>query len=171
MYSRRTTLWFLGILTLVVSGFCVRYHETVCLSYLSFGGGNDPCRHLLSCFSKDFERDERRSREGQTIVRSGAAVFGVPIFILVGLVAKEAIALSPGKCSSPHVYFSVQPTASRKFPLGLGGQVFPRSIARFQTKKRSVRTDRWSECNSHRVARNQQLECSSGLLHRQLNAL
>ncbi|MGC1449175.1 MAG: AI-2E family transporter [Candidatus Sulfotelmatobacter sp.] len=89
MYSKRTTLWFLGILTLIVSGFAFVITRPFLYPFAA-------AIILAIVFYPAYQRilGWTKGKAGKAALLSTLALlllFGVPVFIIIVLVAREAV--------------------------------------------------------------------------------
>ena len=89
MYNKRTTLWFLGVLTLIVSGFAFVITRPFVYPLVA-------ATILAVVFYPAYERvlEWTKGKPGKASLLSTLALlflFGVPVFIIIVLVAKEAV--------------------------------------------------------------------------------
>src|SRR5271169_4160245 len=89
MYSKRTTLWFLGILTLIALGFAYAITRPFLSPFVA-------ATILAVVFYPAYQRILRwtKGKSGRAALISTLALlllFGVPAFIIVVVVAREAV--------------------------------------------------------------------------------
>lgn len=89
MYSKRTTLWFLGILTLIVLGFALVIAQPFFYPFAA-------AIILAVVFYPAYQRilGKTKGKPAKAALLSTLALlflFGVPVFIIIALVAKEAV--------------------------------------------------------------------------------
>ncbi|MGB6678069.1 MAG: AI-2E family transporter [Terriglobales bacterium] len=89
MYNKRTTLWFLGILTLIVLGFAFVITRPFLYPFAA-------AIILAVVFSPAYQRILRwtKGKPGKASLLATLALlflFGVPVFVIILLVAKEAV--------------------------------------------------------------------------------
>ena len=89
MYSKRTTLWFLGHPTLIVLGFAYRHHAALSLLQLWRQSSLPSSSTLPTSESCGGQKETPAGPHSSTLAL--LLLFGVPAFIIVIVVAREAV--------------------------------------------------------------------------------